>query len=88
MYALSCHALIADLPPSDSSVILHSLNTMLSEKYHIGHVTIQFECDPHQETYCAINGLYCHMETMENGNHKHAERPVVSLDKEKRIAAE
>lgn len=88
MYALSCHALIADLPPSDSSVILHSLNTMLSEKYHIGHVTIQFECDPHQETYCAINGLYCHMETMENGNHKHDERPVVSLDKEKRIAAE
>src|SRR2546430_12701802 len=55
MYALSCHALIADVPPSDSSVILHSLNTMLSEKYHIGHVTIQFECDPHQETYCAVD---------------------------------
>jgi cobalt-zinc-cadmium efflux system protein len=88
MYALSCHALIANLPPSDSSVILHSLNTILSEKYHIGHVTIQFECDPHQETYCAVNGLYCHMETMENGNHKHAEQPVVSPDKENRVAAE
>ena len=71
MYALSCHALIADLPPSDSSVILQSLNTMLSEKYHIGHVTIQFECDPHQETYCAVNGLYCHMEMGENCNHNH-----------------
>ena len=88
MYALSCHALIADLPPSDSSVILHSLNTMLSEKYHIGHVTIQFECDPHQETYCAVNGLYCHMEMGENCNHNHAERSVVSLDKEKQVAAE
>ena len=82
MYALSCHALIADVPPSDSSVILHSLNTMLSDKYHIGHVTIQFECDPHQETYCAVNGLYCHMEMGENCNHKHAERSIVSLDKE------
>ena len=57
MYALSCHALIADLPPSDSSAILQSLNTILNEKYHIGHATIQFECDPHQETYCAVNGL-------------------------------
>jgi len=88
MYALSCHALIADLPPSDSSVILHSLNTMLSEKYHIGHVTIQFECDSHQETYCAVNGLYCHMEMGENCNHNHAERSGVSLEKEKRVAAE
>jgi cobalt-zinc-cadmium efflux system protein len=88
MYALSCHALIADVPPSDSSVILHSLNTMLSEKYHIGHVTIQFECDPHQETYCAVNGLYCHMETGENCNHNHAERSVISPEKVKQVALE
>jgi len=67
---------------------LHSLNTMLSDKYHIGHVTIQFECDPHQETYCAVNGLYCHMEMGENCNHNHAERSIVSLDKEKRVAVE
>jgi len=88
MYALSCHALIADVPPSDSSVILHSLNMMLSEKYHIGHVTIQFECDPHQETYCAVNGLYCHMEMGENCNHYHVELSGESLEKEKRVAAE
>ena len=88
MYALSCHALIADVPPSNSSVILHSLNTMLSEKYHIGHVTIQFECDPHQETYCVVNGLYCHMETGENGNHNHAEPSVVSPGRVKQVAAE
>jgi len=80
MYALSCHAIISDLTTSDSSAILKSLNTMLSEKYHIGHATIQFECDPHQGTYCAVNGLYCHLETAENCNHDHAERPVVSID--------
>src|SRR5436305_7274789 len=88
MYALSCHALIADLPPSDSSTILHSLNTMLSEKYHIGHVTIQFECDPHQETYCAVNGLYCHMEMGGNCNHNHAEQSVVCEGKIKQVAEE
>jgi cobalt-zinc-cadmium efflux system protein len=86
MYALSCHALIADLPPSDSSAILHSLNTMLSEKYHIGHATIQFECDPHQGTYCAVNGLYCHLETAENCNHDQSDRSVVSIDTLKPVA--
>ena len=88
MYALSCHALIADVPPSNSSVILHSLNTMLSDKYHIGHVTVQFECDPHQETYCAVNGLYCHMEMGENCNHHQAGRSIEPLDIEKRVAVE
>jgi cobalt-zinc-cadmium efflux system protein len=87
MYALSCHALIADLPPSDSSAILHSLNTMLSEKYHIGHVTIQFECNPHQEAYCVVNGLYCYMETAENGNHDHSVHPPISIDSLKQVAA-
>ncbi len=88
MYALSCHALIHDLPPSDSSVILHSLNSMLNEKYHIGHVTIQFECGPHKGAICAVNGLYCHMEPGEHCNHTHAERSMVSLDEEKRVAAD
>jgi cobalt-zinc-cadmium efflux system protein len=87
MYALSCHALIANLPPSDSSAILHSLNTILNEKYHIGHATIQFECEPHQETYCAVNGLYCHLETAEHGNHNHAGQPEASIDNLKRVSA-
>ena len=86
MYALSCHALISDLPTSDSSAILKSLNTLLSEKYHIGHATIQFECDPHQGTYCAVNGLYCHLETAENCNHDQSERSVVSIDNLKTVA--
>ena len=86
MYALSCHALIDDLSQSDSSAILHSLNSMLSEKYHIGHATIQFECEPHQETYCVVNGLYCHLETAEHGNHNHTDQPEVYFDNLKRVA--
>src|SRR6266446_6989557 len=77
MYALSCHALIENLPPSDSSSILQSLNSMLSEKYHIDHATIQFECDPHQGTFCSVNGLYCQMEEC-NNNHQHTEQSEIA----------
>jgi len=87
MYALSCHALIDNLPPSKSSSILHSLTAMLSEKYHIGHATIQFECDPHQETYCAVNGLYCHMEQAERDNHNHADQPGQAPANSKHVSA-
>src|SRR2546430_1413625 len=59
MYALSCHTLINDLPPSGSSSILQSLTDMLSEKYHIGHATIQFECSDQRGACCETNGLYC-----------------------------
>ena len=85
MYALSCHALIANLPPSESSSILDSLNTMLNEKYQIGHATIQFECDPHQERYCSVNGLYCQME--ECGNHNHTDEAGLSKENLKAVYA-
>ncbi len=42
-HALSCHALIADVPPSESEAILHSVNCVLAERFHIFHTTIQFE---------------------------------------------
>ncbi len=87
MYALSCHALIDNLPPSKSSSILQSLTAMLSEKYHIDHATIQFECDPHQETYCAVNGLYCHMEQAERDNHNHADQPGLTQGNSKQMSA-
>jgi cobalt-zinc-cadmium efflux system protein len=54
MYALSCHALIDNLPPSISSSILRSLNTMLNDKYHITHATIQFECNDHRKLMASI----------------------------------
>ncbi|GAC1615230.1 MAG: cation diffusion facilitator family transporter [Ktedonobacteraceae bacterium] len=74
MYALSCHTLINDLPPSGSSSILQSLTTMLSEKYHIGHATIQFECSDQQGGCCETKGLYCRMEAAQEkcNGHNHA----------------
>lgn len=74
MYALSCHVLIDDLPTSGSTPILQSLTTILSQKYHIGHSTIQFECSDHREACCEINGLYC---CMEDVNQKcHCDQPA------------
>jgi cobalt-zinc-cadmium efflux system protein len=63
MRALSCHSLIDDLPPSQSAEILQSLEAMLREKYQIRHTAIQFECDPHVAQCCAVEGLYCQMES-------------------------
>ena len=73
MNALSCHALIKNLPPSDSSTILQSLNAMLSEKYRITHTTIQFECDAYQGKCCEMDGLYCRMEAAKDlcNGHSH-----------------
>src|SRR5438132_937050 len=71
MYALSCHAPIADQQTSESSSILRSLEAMLSEKYRIGHSTIQFECHAHQDRYCPVDGLYCQMDAAGH-EHSHA----------------
>jgi cobalt-zinc-cadmium efflux system protein len=71
MYALSCHASIADLPPSQSASILQALETMLGEKYRIGHTAIQFECHDHQEAYCSVDGLYCQMDAGKPGHEGH-----------------
>ncbi len=79
MYALSCHALIYDVPTSKSSTMLQSLNTMLADKYHIGHTTIQFECDDHKGSCCDMRGLYCSMEDSvgkcngQTSSHSHAQ---------------
>ncbi len=42
-HALSCHILIADVPPSESDSILLCLNRTLEERFHIHHTTVQFE---------------------------------------------
>lgn len=67
MSALSCHAQIDDLPPSQSAAILAGLESMLREKYRIGHTAIQFESHAHQGSCCAEDGLYCQMKV--HGNH-------------------
>ncbi len=42
-HALSCHAMIADVPPSESEKVLGRLNDMLWDRYRIRHTTVQFE---------------------------------------------
>jgi cobalt-zinc-cadmium efflux system protein len=42
-HALSCHALIDDMPPSESRVILERIQAVLLEKFSICHATVQFE---------------------------------------------
>ncbi len=64
-HALSCHVLIADVPPSASDAILQRLNGVLAERFHICHTTVQFE-----HASCAIseNGCAIPVETEE---HRH-----------------
>ncbi len=52
-HALSCHALIEDMPPSESQRILDSLTCLLAERFGIRHTTIQFE---HQHCPVSMNG--------------------------------
>lgn len=65
-HALSCHTVIADLPPSESDVILRRINDVLLHRFHIDHTTIQFEhvkCE-HAEEICASH-------PMEAAGHRH-----------------
>lgn len=58
-HALSCHTVIDDLPPSESDVILRSINEVLGERFHIHHTTIQFEhirCEGAEEI-CATHSM-------------------------------
>lgn len=62
-HALSCHVIIADIPPSSSESLLTRINGVLCDKFHIHHTTIQFE---HQRCPLAENGC-----VMEAGHHHH-----------------
>lgn len=58
-HALSCHALIDDLPHSSSDVILLEINNLLGQKFQIQHTTIQFEnirCE-HADDICTKHDL-------------------------------
>jgi cobalt-zinc-cadmium efflux system protein len=56
VHALSCHALIEDVPPSESERILTAINCMLGDRFHIHHTTVQFE-----HTRCAVSEAGCSM---------------------------
>ncbi len=62
--ALSCHVLIDDMPPSVSDGILHNLNHLLGDRFHVHHTTVQFE---HRS--CAISGTGCVIPV--DGAHRH-----------------
>jgi len=68
-HALSCHVLIEDVPPSASDAVLQRLNSMLADRFHISHTTVQFE-----HVSCAISATGCaipvHSEHHE-GHHHH-----------------
>jgi cobalt-zinc-cadmium efflux system protein len=52
-HALSCHALIDDMPPSESERILDGVSTLLAQRFGIHHTTIQFE---HKRCQVSMNG--------------------------------
>jgi cobalt-zinc-cadmium efflux system protein len=53
-HALSCHVLIDDVPPSASNCILHEINHVLLDKFHICHTTVQFE-----HVNCSVSEAGC-----------------------------
>jgi cobalt-zinc-cadmium efflux system protein len=83
MYALSAHIQTANVPLSECAPILLQLETMLRNKYRIGHSTFQCECYEHRGKCGEIDGLYCQME--EEGDHEHAQgdehRPIAPIEK-------
>jgi cobalt-zinc-cadmium efflux system protein len=42
-HALASHVIIADIPPSESNLILDRINVILRERFRIHHTTLQFE---------------------------------------------
>jgi cobalt-zinc-cadmium efflux system protein len=56
IYALSCHLLIEDRMVSNSVEIVTEVNQTLSQKFGIGHSTLQLECEECQ------NSPVCHIE--------------------------
>jgi cobalt-zinc-cadmium efflux system protein len=64
-HALSCHALIEDMPPSESERILRCMNNVLA-KFNIHHTTVQFEHVP-----CVLFDSNCNMKAGHAHNHDH-----------------
>lgn len=65
-HALSCHVLIADMPPSQSAGILAGVEHVLSDRFHLHHTTIQFE-----HMGCGISDTGCLIAV--GGAHRHVQ---------------
>jgi cobalt-zinc-cadmium efflux system protein len=72
VHALSCHAVIDDLPPSASAPILDRLTEMLERRYRINHATVQFESTLHGSHLghcaCQSDALYCDLQDCQCGS--------------------
>lgn len=65
-HALSSHVLIEDMPPSRSGQILHCINHVLADRFHIHHTTIQFE-----HVSCSISDSGCVITASPADHHHH-----------------
>lgn len=65
-HALSCHALIEDVPPSASDRILQRLNAVLCDRFEIRHTTVQFE-----HVGCAVSESGCVIPAGTHSHHDH-----------------
>ncbi|HEX8918634.1 MAG TPA: cation diffusion facilitator family transporter, partial [Chloroflexota bacterium] len=66
MCCLTAHIQVEDGLLSERDRLLGRLDSMLRERYRIGHTTIQLEC-----AGCESNHLYCEMKQMEAHSHRH-----------------
>ena len=66
-HALASHVTIADIPPSESALILEQIKATLREKFQVHHTTIQFE-----NVECEIaHGCVMPVETVSAHGHHH-----------------
>jgi len=61
--AMSAHILTNDVPISEGAAIQRSINEVVSQRYNIGHATLQLECGG-----CEPDLLYC---DIQEANNKH-----------------
>jgi cobalt-zinc-cadmium efflux system protein len=71
MYALSAHVQTNNLPLNECAPVMHQLESMLHDRYRIGHSTLQFECYAHKGKCSEMDGLYCQMEGGHDHKHEH-----------------
>jgi len=66
-HALASHVTIADIPPSESNLILDRINVVLRERFRIHHTTLQFE-----HVVCEVaHGCLVSVEQVEAHHHHH-----------------
>jgi cobalt-zinc-cadmium efflux system protein len=66
-HALASHVTIADIPPSESALILEQIKATLREKFQVHHTTIQFE-----NVECEVaHGCVMPVETVSAHGHHH-----------------